>query len=362
MKYKVLDRDYYNITLALDAAKSENATVQFDYFDDIIQNIDWSVDYLNLSWNSLLAARAQEIRNKSNKVRLWFSGGRDSFLALKAFVQNSIFIDELVVMEHPHRRAESPAIVEWLQKHYGNLPVGKITVSSYEISDYYQKFSKHWGESERLGRVFMLFSTLDFQRYILGKFQEDGTSEVMGIDKPRLFLGDGYWHSYMVDTTVDFMFGTYDLEPFFISKTVPIFEYQTQHCMRYIEQNVDISNSDNFNKYFFAPCKLQSGLVNPYWEMMCAACLRTEYIHPTTGYSQGKVGSENMRLGDNFYSELEQEFKNHHESVYTSLVNGVLMGYNHLEEFYSSENIKNQHTGIMSKPIRIRKCKSIMTT
>jgi len=59
-------------------------------------SIDWSVDPVE-SFNILRAQRAQQLRDSSSYIALYFSGGSDSTAVLNTFVVNNIPIDEVII-------------------------------------------------------------------------------------------------------------------------------------------------------------------------------------------------------------------------------------------------------------------------
>jgi len=104
MEYTVGDDIFYNPLLMMQASKSSGLPVVYHYFDEILDGMDWSKDYTKThTWDKLLADRALEIRRKYKKVRIWYSGGRDSYLVLKSFINKNIFIDEIEVIDFAYK-------------------------------------------------------------------------------------------------------------------------------------------------------------------------------------------------------------------------------------------------------------------
>ena len=126
---------YYNKILAIDDAKLSGLPLKFYFYDRIMQNFDWTTDYTEIfTWLEILKLRAEEIRSKWQTVRLWYTGGRDSYLALKAFVDNDIVLDEIIVIDYNYSNSEYRHIIDDLQKNQQTMPfVKKITTITYDL-------------------------------------------------------------------------------------------------------------------------------------------------------------------------------------------------------------------------------------
>lgn len=72
-----------------------NALDKVKQFETAFDFIDWSKEPAE-TFKELCKQRAQQIRDTNDYVILYFSGGSDSTTVLNAFVDNGIFIDEVV--------------------------------------------------------------------------------------------------------------------------------------------------------------------------------------------------------------------------------------------------------------------------
>jgi hypothetical protein len=82
-------------------AKGDHAgNIQFYYNDHIFSTINWenSISYASISY--LYKMRAQQLRDKYRYLILRYSGGSDSTQVLESFLNNNIFLDEIVVINH----------------------------------------------------------------------------------------------------------------------------------------------------------------------------------------------------------------------------------------------------------------------
>jgi len=358
MYYTVGDKVFYNPLLMMQEAKSTNQEPVFHFYDEIIDTFDWSIDYTKtLDWGTLCRDRALEIRREWNKVRIWYSGGRDSYLAMKSFVNNGIFIDEIAVIDHNYPGSEYPIIIEWL-KNNKNLLHPDTKIKSYKVTEsvYYQRIQSHWAEDPYLGTVCPVLTMSEIQKYLMKKDMPNNIAEVSGFEKPRVFKGKGsdHWTQYYNDNESKFWLGVFDHTPFFLSKNVPIFQYNTHHLINYIENVVmpkhNLTDYEIINSQFFKSVgwsTSSNGLrtfhgasteaeISPFWFDLCEATLRTEYADLYMGLPSRKIncfadGSRRIdtiqwkTVEDNWTPEIAQQFKA-----------GVMLADSMYEDFYQN--------------------------
>jgi hypothetical protein len=357
MYYSVGDKIFYNPLLMMQEAKATNQEPKFHFFDEIIDTFDWTIDYTKThNWDQLCRDRAMEIRRTWKKVRVWYSGGRDSYLALKSFVNNGIFIDEIAVMNHNYPGCEYPVIINWLKtnKHLFHPDTVIREVKPME-SDFYKRVKGNWAEDPGLGAIIPIFNMTEIQRYMLHKEHTDGTAEVCGLEKPRVFKGkgDAKWTQYYNDADAKAWVGCIDIEPFFISKTVPIFQYNTHHLVNYIEDIVvpkyNITDYDIINTEFFKTIEWtdtngiktmsatadSESKISPFWFDQCEASLRTEYADWYTGLPVLKLGTApgGTRVDPAQYTRIQQEWA---PETMQRFKNGVMLADSMYTDFYEN--------------------------
>lgn len=101
--------DYYYVnnmpfvlkTEALTYASKIKHNVAWSYYDEVFTSYDWKKP-IETSLPELYKKRAQQLRDKYDYVSLFFSGGVDSTNILHSFIENDIFLDE-IVMYYPKR-------------------------------------------------------------------------------------------------------------------------------------------------------------------------------------------------------------------------------------------------------------------
>jgi hypothetical protein len=97
--YQVGPEIFVNKSQALLAATAQNLPVRWNFNDQVYASIDWTTP-IQTPLDELYRIRATQIREKYDHLILYFSGGGDSTNVLHAFIDNGIFLDE-IVMQYP---------------------------------------------------------------------------------------------------------------------------------------------------------------------------------------------------------------------------------------------------------------------
>jgi hypothetical protein len=94
--YQVGWKKFYNKTLALMETYCTGYKLEWIFNDEVYSNIDWSTP-IHESLLSIYKRRAVQLRDSYDYLVLYFSGGADSINILHAFIDNDIFLDEIVM-------------------------------------------------------------------------------------------------------------------------------------------------------------------------------------------------------------------------------------------------------------------------
>ena len=97
--YQVGWKKFHHKTLALIESKKTRYKVEWVFNNTVYSSIDWSIP-ISESLDTLYTRRAQQLRDKYDYLVLYFSGGADSTNILNTFIDNNIFLDE-IVMQYP---------------------------------------------------------------------------------------------------------------------------------------------------------------------------------------------------------------------------------------------------------------------
>lgn len=220
--YQVGWKKFHHKTLALIEHTKTRQPVEWIFNDNIYSAIDWSIPVPE-SLDELYRKRAQQLRDNYDYLALYFSGGADASNMLRAFVNNGIFLDE-IVMQSPepvkntfNKEDTSDANV------YSEIPYSAIPILN-ELKNLihtntiirYQDTSQglielfnheDWFESNPFGVTLGLNPlarqhTSFTEKHIL-KLCDTGKriAQLIGTDKPLIMYDGKNYYSYFLDVT-----------------------------------------------------------------------------------------------------------------------------------------------------------------
>jgi hypothetical protein len=215
--YTVGDYKTHNKIDALIAATKANTRPSWNFNDEVFSKVQWNVEPLT-DLRELYRIRATQIRNKYDYIILNLSGGADSTTTLYSFVNNGLFIDEVIV-RHPGKgtnnlqttdkvyQAEN-AFNEWT---YAALPAlnwlkqaspnTKITIHDYSEELIKPTYDIDWVYA---GRDYLHPGIVSRYSYSLPSMMEayeknNKVCQLFGIDKPRICVKDNAYYLYFLD-------------------------------------------------------------------------------------------------------------------------------------------------------------------
>lgn len=220
--YLVGWKKFYNKTLALLESKKTGYDVVWIFNDNVYGKIDWTTPVED-SLLSLYKKRAQQLRDNYDYLMLYFSGGADSVNILRAFIENNIFLDEIVMqLPEPVRQSFNPndtsegnfyAELEYSAVPYLNKIKNKLDPKTVIR---YQDFAKpgleilekdYWFDSVPLCTNITLSGVFrqiaqNADTHIL-RINERGKSvaQILGIDKPLVYFDGSNYFAYFMDTS-----------------------------------------------------------------------------------------------------------------------------------------------------------------
>lgn len=218
--YLVGDQKFHNKTLALIHSKKTNIEPVWIFNNDIYGSIDWTVPVTE-DLTSIYRRRALQLRERYDYLILYFSGGADSTNILHAFIDNDIFIDQ-IVMQIPdpvkprlndvdHSNANIYSEIKYsagphLEKCMNIInPATKITYQDFSRLVFETLEQDDWLEIvpmctnitiAGLGRQLSQTKELYLSR-MLG--QNKKVAQILGIDKPLVHYDGFQYYAYFLD-------------------------------------------------------------------------------------------------------------------------------------------------------------------
>jgi hypothetical protein len=220
--YLVGWKKFYNKTLALIESKKTGYDAMWVFNDQVYGSIDWSIP-IDTPLLELYRRRAQQLRDQYDYLVLYFSGGADSTMALHAFVDNNIFIDEIIIQD------PAPVRSTVNDKDYSNLNYYSEVeyAANAHLRKYkhqldsrtkitHQDFSKtgiellekdFWIENSPLCLSVSISGILrqvtqEYDRHNLNLIEKDKKiAYILGIDKPLVHFDGKDYYCYFMDTS-----------------------------------------------------------------------------------------------------------------------------------------------------------------
>jgi hypothetical protein len=218
--YLVGEKKFYNKTLALMESFRTRYQPQWVFNDAVYGAINWTIP-IEESLPSIYRRRAQQLRDKYDYLVLHFSGGADSVNILHAFIDNGIFLDEILMQfpksfenkydptDHSNANFYSEILfsaVPHLKKYSHKIdPRTKIRTKDFEKSAIELLQRDNWFESHPmcgslsvslLGRQMMRYTDEHILDFCYKGLQ---VAEIIGIDKPLVTYEDGKYYAFFLD-------------------------------------------------------------------------------------------------------------------------------------------------------------------
>lgn len=232
--YSVDNQVYFSKIDACRAGTVKNIHPAWHFNDESFGSIDWQNNPPG-SLYDWYKARAQQIREKYDYVAIYFSGGSDSQTAVNAFLDNGLFIDEIIttvnleVSENNVYKQDiyDPKNIDLefvytakpaFEKIKQRSPLTKITVKDVTKNslDFYQQNSSdsfteevtEWLHPQAAVR----WNPTLWKDHKLLLDRGKKVALVFCLDKPRIFYNEGKYYGYFIDTICNAYKGSLNID------------------------------------------------------------------------------------------------------------------------------------------------------
>lgn len=215
--YQVGDQIFTHKISALSTATQSNTYPTWHYHSNVYSKLNWQQD-LDISLDQVYQMRARQLREQYDHLVLSFSGGSDSWTALKAFIDSGTHLDEIFVrypfragMQHhqvSYDLSASNSLSEWeltvkpmLTNIANQLPNTIITIEDYTNNIENLTMSEQdWTHmNDWLNPTWFLKINMATEREIKIANQGKRSAFIVGIDKPQLWYQDGTVYCVFLD-------------------------------------------------------------------------------------------------------------------------------------------------------------------
>lgn len=221
---------------ALDASHGNFHDVSFHLFDDpSFRNYDWTVDPSE-SLRALMIERAHQLRDKYDYLKFWLSGGSDSTTALNIFLDEFIYIDEIVVYKFAPDNKEKNAgdfeidnyVLPYLNKLSSNIPHTKINVITYDQAYFEKYLGEKWAYTK---------TNLSIRHFYTPKIKGKNFCNIVCDGEPMIQVEDGKWYAELWDTDNYGELTPYrNIELFYTTPNMPKLHAKQCHLMKNLLQ------------------------------------------------------------------------------------------------------------------------------
>jgi hypothetical protein len=211
---------------AQEYAAKTGKKVEWNFNEEFFSTIDWTVEPAE-SLKELYAERARQIRNKHDYLVLYLSGGSDSQNILATFLENNIYIDEILTY-HAYEgiKDKFSTTGNMVEITLAAIPeakkyIEKFPTTIHRIVDISQLIKDYWIDNIKdLKYNFMYYNNYFITPYsivatnlptILSEYQRladagKNVGFIHGCDKPYIQLDQGKWsfsfHSESIGASV----------------------------------------------------------------------------------------------------------------------------------------------------------------
>jgi len=251
------DRVFYTKPMAVEYASRTNEQIHFDFHNSFYDSVDWSEEP-EQSLQEIYRARAEQLLSTYDYVVLLLSGGSDSTNMVKTFLNGGLRPDEVV----------SHGVLNKVVNETSTTNI-EITASASKTAKLCQdagipyRFINLWDSIKNVKYDENFFETADTRMCIDNLMRIEGLHNdphllnvakngkkvciVIGLEKPRVFINDGYFTTAFLDTVVMQNHWARDikdnrgiyLERFYITPDMPEITIKQCHTIiNYFEKNI----------------------------------------------------------------------------------------------------------------------------
>lgn len=226
--YTVGEKTFYSKPHALVESTQSGHFPHWHFNNDVFDNLNW-LEEPEVPLNELYRIRAQQLREKYDYIRLEYSGGADSAIALYSFVKNNIHLDE-VVFKYPKKGEKGVAEDPFNYKAENTLSEFKyaaepglkwLAVQAPKTKIVIQDYSEQL-VTDNKDETWVFRSKDYFQPGHAFKHDPLGSTDhkkladtgkniciLYGVDKPKVCIKDKKWYYYFIDIIANHSVSTF---------------------------------------------------------------------------------------------------------------------------------------------------------
>ena len=192
--------------------------VRFIFNDDVFEKEDWTIEPTEDIY-SLYAQRAVQLRNNYDYLVLMYSGGIDSHVMLKTFLENNIRLDEICTFSNSdveektgklNQEVFNKAIpfvqtldLKKLGTKFRHIDIGKLVINQWSDEFHFENFH-HYAHGPQWHVIRSHKFKENIKDHMDLNLKGKRVCYIWGHDKPNVFLRNNQYCYKVVDICVDF--------------------------------------------------------------------------------------------------------------------------------------------------------------
>lgn len=237
MFYYVNDRQFTNKFIAAHYAATSKGNLKFNLYESAFDAVDWSREP-DLSWDSLLDIRANQIAAKNKPIVLFFSGGTDSYTIYKVFERNNIHIDVAYIRTWDTEKYEQRSPLQLMNQGWYDKNTKMVFCDGNDLIKNRSYLTPNWIWEESTRPQYGITGAGDSysNKEISQLLGTDDFISVLGFEKPRLHFDSSGVYSYQDDENYIRCIGDPRFDCFYISPDLPeLHVKQSYMLLKYIK-------------------------------------------------------------------------------------------------------------------------------
>ena len=293
---------------AIEASRGNIQDITFHAFSNAFYNRDHTIEP-STPYKELLKQRALQIRDKYKFIKLYFSGGQDSFTMLNAFVENGIFIDQININLFGNENSRSNIeaneyAIPYIKKHF-EFTNTKITVLKNDFDYFNEYLGDKWLHTR---------TNLYLRHFNIPNIRGKNYCNLFGFLDPSAYFENGKYYYSLWDGEIEELLGFRNCELFFSSEDLPDLHLKQLHLVKnFIKHNNDKKHILN----------LYNDDIETYLDVVKVVC-RDKALF-TKIYSKSIKNRFTNDKDRVLFSELPNHLKDKYKYVLSTKVGGNLL-------------------------------------
>lgn len=322
----------------------------FDLYDKEFGALDWTKEP-ELSFSALMEMRAIQLRQKYDKIVLYFSGGTDSTTMYLTFKRLNIHIDEIVVLATERLElGQHKDNVKWLVENHDD-PTTLITTGEYTTvpGEYHSYTDDFLTNSNVIVGGSYYGGARGYRKHHIddAKYANCTSGHIFGVEKPLIQCIDGKWYAYHLDKIyAPFLCGT--LEWFYVSPDLPYLHVKQCHMLK-----------NNLRRVFGSEKNCDSAVLsrknNATYTLVAEWAGRVNDVVPENSFTQKifydvePINTLSLINGGRNYISREEQFNKYVVGFKSMQADTTITGYMKRHQLLSDNQSIDQYYGIYGK-------------